>query len=186
LLVNLIILFDSQSCVSSLAPERTDDCAGKSKPVDTSRIPWDIIIPRQLVINSETRIGTLEGQLYRTYDRSRLLGMSHLIGPGFPPMKVNNGHTGRAGVKSILTDNPFVRGVLDACRIQGLANSEVEVPSKADECIELFQHADTRNISNPQSNVDVVGVLETLGLGVSQRRKAKHLSSVLCGCLFII
>ena len=45
---------------------------------------------------------------------------------------------------------------------------------------------DTSNISNLQSNVDVVGVLETLGLGVSQRRKTKHLSSVLCGGLFVI
>ena len=173
-----------QTCVSSLASVRTDDCVGKSKAVDIVRIPWDINIPCQLMENSQTRVGTLEGQLYRTYDRSRLLGMSHLIGPGFPPMKVNNGHTGRAGVKSILTDNPFVRGVLDACRIQGLSNSEV--PSNVDEWIQLVQHVDTSNISNLQSNVDVVGVLQTFGLGVSQRRKTKHLSSVLCGCLFVI
>jgi len=91
----------------------------------------------ELIVNSETRIGTLEGQLYRNYDRSLLVGMSHLIGLGFPPMKVNNG----AGVKSTLTDNPFVRSVLDACRIQGLVNSEV--PSTSDEWIELLQHADT-------------------------------------------
>jgi len=50
----------------------------------------------------------------------------------------------------------------------------------------MLQHADTRSISNPQTNVDVVGVLKTLGLGVSQGEKAKHLSSVLCRCLFII
>jgi len=86
--------------------------------------------------------------------------MSHLIGLGFPSMKVNNGTTNRAGVKSTLSDNPFVRSVLDACRIQGLADSEV--PSKADERIELLQHADTCNISNSQSNVDVAGVPKTL------------------------
>ena len=103
-----------------------------------------------------------------------------MIGQGFPPMKVNN----EGGVKSTLIDNPFVCSVLDACRIQGLSNSEV--PSNVDEWIQLVQHVDTSNISNLQSNVDVVGVLQTFGLGVSQRRKTKHLSSVLCGCLFVI
>ena len=52
-----------------------------------------------------------------------------MIGQGFPPMKVNN----EGGVKSTLIDNPFVCSVLDACRIQGLPNSEV--PSKVDEWI---------------------------------------------------
>ena len=39
LLVNPIILCDLQTCVSSLASVRTDDCVGKSKAVDTVRIP---------------------------------------------------------------------------------------------------------------------------------------------------
>ena len=81
--------------------------------------------------NAQARVGTLEGQLCRDYDHSRLFGMSHLIGRGLPPMKNAQGRTNQAGGKNITTDNPFVRRVLDACRTQGLANSEVL--SKTDE-----------------------------------------------------
>ena len=168
LLVNPIILCDLQTLVSSLPPIRTDDCVYKSKAVNTVRIPWEIIIPCQLMKISQTQVGTLEGQLYKDYHHSRLFEMSQLMGPGFPAMKQLGGNM-KGGRKNITTDNPFVRRVLDECRTQGLANSEVL--SKADEWIELFQHADTLSISNPRSNVDVVRVLKTLGLGVSQKKK---------------
>jgi len=76
-----------QTCVSSLQPVRTDNCIGESKVVDTMRIPWDIIIPRHLLANSQIQVGTFESQLSQDYDLPRLLRMSHLMCPGFPVME---------------------------------------------------------------------------------------------------
>jgi hypothetical protein len=99
--------------------------------------------------------------------------------PGIPgygePGGNRSGHTTRS--------NPFVHKVLDACHTQGLS-TDSEVVSTAHKWIELLQHDDTRSISNPQSNIDALGVLKTLGSGVSQRKKAKKLSFVVCTCLF--
>jgi len=91
LLVNSNILSNLQPCVSSLPPVRTDNCVGKSEAVNTLRIPWEIIIPRQLMTNSQIQVGTLESQLNNDYDLPRLLGMSHLMEPGFPAMKKPGG-----------------------------------------------------------------------------------------------
>jgi len=49
-----------QTCASSLPSVRTDDCVGNSKAVDsyTVRIPWEIIIPRQLRTYTQIQVST--------------------------------------------------------------------------------------------------------------------------------